>query len=134
MTNTIAASALRSFIETAKLDHLVFKFEIYKVFLGITQKQPEDFASHTTCRLGKWYYQGEGRGCFSRLPGYREVEPAHVSFHDHGVEAVRNFHDGNFAAGLDQAMEMEHASLVVLQELERMAAAGHADPSVLCVS
>ena len=134
MTKTIAASALRSFIETAKLDHLVFKFDIYKVFLGITKKQPEDFASHSTCRLGKWYYQGDGRECFSKLPGYKDVEPAHVSFHEHGVEAVRHFHNGNFEAGLDQAMEMERASFTVLRELERMAAAGHEDPSILCMS
>ena len=70
MSGTIAAAALRSFVETAKFDHLVYKFEIYKVFLGVSEKKVEDFASHTACRLGKWYYEGDGRHCFSQLPGY----------------------------------------------------------------
>jgi hypothetical protein len=132
MTGTIAASALRSFVETAKLDHLVFKFEIYKVFLGISPKQPGDFASHLACRLGKWYYEGDGKECFSKLPGYREVEPAHVSFHKHGVEAVKHFRAGEYDAGLAEALEMEQASFKVLEELERMAVAGKNDSGILC--
>jgi hypothetical protein len=134
MTGTIAASALRSFVETAKLDHLVFKFEIYKVFLGISPKQPGDFASHLACRLGKWYYEGDGKECFSKLPGYREVEPAHVSFHKHGVEAVKHFRAGEYDAGLAEALEMEQASFKVLEELERMAVAGQNDSGILCAA
>jgi methyl-accepting chemotaxis protein len=75
MIGTIAASALRSFVETAKVDHLVFKMEIYKVFMGLSDKSEGDFASHTGCRLGKWYYEGDGKHCFSKLPGYTGVEP-----------------------------------------------------------
>ena len=127
MTDTIAASALRSFVEVAKLDHL-----IYKVYLGVSKKQPEDFASHTACRLGKWYYEGDGRDCFSRLPGYREIEPAHVRFHKQGVEAVRSFYAGQYDDGLDKILDLEQARLKVLEELEHMAAAGKSDPNLLC--
>ena len=134
MTGTIAASALRSFVETAKIDHLVYKFEIYKIFLGISGKKAEDFASHTGCRLGKWYYEGDGRQCFAKLAGYREVEPAHVKFHQCGVEAVRQLHAGQREPALEKVLEMEQQSFKVLEELERMAVAGHDDPSVLCVA
>jgi hypothetical protein len=134
MTDTIAASALRSFVEVAKLDHLIYKFEIYKVYLGVSKKQPEEFASHTACRLGKWYYEGDGRDCFSRLPGYREIEPAHVRFHKQGVEAVRSFYAGQYDDGLDKILDLEQASLKVLEELEHMAAAGKSDPNLLCRS
>jgi uncharacterized protein Yka (UPF0111/DUF47 family) len=133
MTRTIAGTALRSFVETAKLDHLVFKFEIYKVFLGLSAKEADDFASHTSCRLGKWYYQGDGKECFSQLSGYREVEPAHIAFHKHGVEAVRCFRTGDMERGLDEAMSMEQESLAVLEQLERLAVAGHDNPTALCV-
>ncbi|HZV55781.1 MAG TPA: methyl-accepting chemotaxis protein [Rhodocyclaceae bacterium] len=124
MTGTISGAALRSFVETAKIDHLVFKFEIYKVFFGVSPKNAEDFASHTGCRLGKWYYDGEGKTLFSSLAGYREVEPAHIEFHKHGVEAVRLFRLGNIEAGLAETAIMERASQTVLNELERMAIAG----------
>ena len=132
MTQTIASTALRSFVETAKVDHLIFKFEIYKVFFGVSDKRPEDFASHTTCRLGKWYYEGDGRDCFSRLPGYRDIEPPHIEVHKHGVEAVRRFYAGDVGGGLDETLAMERASHVVLANLERMAAAGRSSPDALC--
>jgi hypothetical protein len=134
MTGTIAASALRSFVEMAKIDHLVYKFEIYKVFLGISSKKAEEFANHTGCRLGKWYYEGDGKHCFSKLSGYREVEPAHIEFHCCGVEAVRKFHAGQSDAALAKLLAMEQHSFKVLEELERMALAGRNDPSVLCVA
>ncbi|MDK9724193.1 MAG: CZB domain-containing protein [Sterolibacteriaceae bacterium MAG5] len=134
MTQTIAATALRSFVETAKKDHLVFKMEIYRVFLGTSDKGPDDFASHTGCRLGKWYYEGDGKACFSVLPGYAEVEPPHKRVHAHGQSAVRALRAGDLDKGLEEVGEMERASMEVLDQLERMAKAGEGDPSILCVA
>ncbi|HEX8986504.1 MAG TPA: methyl-accepting chemotaxis protein [Rhodocyclaceae bacterium] len=134
MTQTIAATALRSFVETAKKDHLVFKMEIYRVFMGLSDKNAEDFASHMACRLGKWYYEGDGKECFSRLPGYRDVEPPHERVHQHGQNAVRLFRSGQFAEGLVEVGEMERASMEVLGHLETMAKSGEGDPSILCVA
>ncbi|MGB0127962.1 MAG: methyl-accepting chemotaxis protein [Rhodocyclaceae bacterium] len=133
MKVTIAASALRTFIETAKFDHLVFKFEIYKVLFGVSNKSAEDFASHQQCRLGKWYYEGDGRHCFSRLPGYREVEPPHVDVHRYGVETLRNFAAGKHEEALAALAAMERASSQVLDQLERMAQSGQENRSFLCV-
>ncbi len=132
MEGAISASALRSFVELAKVDHLVYKFEIYKVFMGQSTKQASDFASHTACRLGKWYYEGDGHQCYSRLPGYREIEPPHKIVHSSGVAAVESFRAGNYTQALEHVQAMEQASMQVLQELERMAAAGEADSSILC--
>lgn len=133
MVGTIAATALRSFVETAKVDHLVFKLEIYKVIMGISEKKADEFAVHTQCRLGKWYYEGDGKACFSRLPGYKEIESPHIAVHRHGVAAVRHFYDGNFDQCVAELDLMETASLDVLRNLEQMAASGMADPSALCV-
>ena len=133
MTNTIGGASLRSFVEVAKLDHQIYKFEIYKVFLGISQRGADEFASHTACRLGKWYYEGDGRACFTRLAGYRELEAPHAQFHRVAVEAVRAYYDGDFAAGLQRLSAMEEASFKVLDELERMAVAGQDDIANLCV-
>ncbi|WP_420856658.1 CZB domain-containing protein [Sulfuritortus calidifontis] len=133
MVGTIAATALRSFVETAKVDHLVFKLEIYKVIMGISEKKADEFAVHTQCRLGKWYYEGDGKACFSRLPGYKEIESPHIAVHRHGVAAVRHFYDGDFDQCVAELDQMETASLDVLRNLEQMAASGMADPSALCV-
>jgi hypothetical protein len=133
MTQTIAATALRSFVETAKKDHLVFKMEIYRVFMGVSDKEADDFSSHTTCRLGKWYYEGDGRDCFSRLPGYMDVEPPHKRVHAHGQQAVRLFRAGDLTSALNEIGAMEAASMEVLSHLETMAKAGETDPGILCV-
>ena len=134
MEGVISASALRSFTEVAKIDHLVYKFEIYKIFMCLSDKDASDFADHTHCRLGKWYYDGEGKDCFSRLPGYREMETPHKQFHDSGLAAVRHFHDGEYEKGFAAIAEMETASMAVLADLEHMAQSGEADSSLLCHS
>jgi hypothetical protein len=129
----IAVAALRSFTELAKLDHLVFKFEVYKVFIGASPKKADDFASHKTCRLGKWYYEGEGRACFSQLDGYAAMERPHQSVHAHGHQAIASFYAGDYAGGVASIERMEDASMEVLACLERMAQAGQNDPNILCV-
>jgi hypothetical protein len=41
MESSISSNALRSFVERAKLDHLIFKFGIYETFMGLAQIDPE---------------------------------------------------------------------------------------------
>lgn len=134
MEGAIAASSLRGFVELAKVDHLVFKFEVYKVFMGISERLAGDFAGHTACRLGKWYYEGEGRECYSRLPGYKEIESPHIAVHRHGVTAVEAFRAGKRDMALENLRQMELASITVLEELDHMAASGEHDNSLLCHS
>jgi len=135
MIGTIAASALRSFVETAKVDHLVFKMDIYKVLLGLSDKTEIDFGNHnhTQCRLGKWYYEGDGHDCFSHLPGYVEIEPPHVDVHHQGMLAVKHYRAGRAEQSLEALGKMEMASVQVLGNLETMAATGETTPSALCV-
>lgn len=132
MEGTIAASSLRSFSELAKVDHLVFKFEVYRVLFGLSDKPADAFASHTACRLGKWYYEGEGRDCYAKLPGYREMEDPHMQVHKYGVEAIRLYREGQLEATVKAVEKMEAASMAVLENLERMAQAGEADTHLLC--
>lgn len=132
MEGTISASALRSFVEVAKIDHVLYKFEIYKVFMKISDRTAESFASHTGCRLGKWYFEGEGNDCFSKLDGYQAVANPHQSFHQNGKDAVAAFHAGDPLRGMELVAKMEADSMAVLAALERIAVAGEADNDLLC--
>jgi plasmid maintenance system antidote protein VapI len=131
MEGTISAAALRSFVEVAKIDHILYKFEIYKVFMGISERQADSFASHTACRLGKWYYEGEGKQGFSQLDGYASVANPHQTFHQHGREAVSEFRSGNAIRGMELVSMMEAESMEVLSSLERIAVAAEGDNSLL---
>ena len=134
MEQAIAGSALRGFCELAKVDHLIYKFRIYKVLFGLSDENESQFASHTACRLGKWYYEGEGKDCFSQLPGYREIEIPHKRVHDSALNALRAKTNKNATLMLEQVSIMESESLSVLAGLERMAASGEQDSHLLCKS
>ena len=129
MEKAIAASALRGFCELAKFDHLIYKFRIYQVLLGLSAEEEANFGSHTACRLGQWYYEGEGRACFSQLPGYREIEPPHIEVHRCGINALKAA-DGK--AMLENLASMEEASMKVLEGLEKMAQSGEQNSAILC--
>ena len=60
MENAIATSALRGFCELAKVDHLIFKFRVYKVLFGLSGEDETQFASHTACRLANGITRAKG--------------------------------------------------------------------------
>ncbi|OAI27342.1 MULTISPECIES: methyl-accepting chemotaxis protein [Methylomonas] len=132
MEKVVAASSLRSFCELAKLDHLIYKFEVYKVLFRLSSKTIRDFAEHTECRLGKWYYQGEGRACFSKLPGYSEIEQPHMTVHQAALKALTAHTAGDDQTMLASVGRMEQASLDVLSNLEKIAHSAEVDAGVLC--
>ena len=134
MEGTISAAALRSFVEVTKIDHILYKFEIYKVFMGISDRNADSFAPHTACRLGKWYFEGEGKDCFSKLDGYAAVANPHQSFHQNGREAVTAFRNGEALRGIELVGKLEADSMEVLAALERIAVAGENDSNLLCHS
>ena len=134
MEETISAGALRGFVELAKIDHLVFKFSIYQVLMGNSQQTPDGLSDHHTCRLGNWYYQGEGKACFSKLPGYREMEKPHESVHKAGMAVLTAYQNGDLDTVGQQLQTMESASLEVIDCLERLAVAGETDNSLLCTT
>ncbi|MFN4326473.1 MAG: methyl-accepting chemotaxis protein [Azonexus sp.] len=134
MESVIAGSALKSFVEVAKVDHLVFKFRVYMGLFDLLDLAPSDVASHTACRLGRWYYDGEGRDCFSKLPGYRELEAPHIDVHKFGLAAVEAKRQGDATGMLRHVEAMESSSLQVISCLDRMAEAVASDASLLCHS
>ena len=131
MEHSLAASALRSFVELAKMDHLAYKFGIYQAFFGLNGLTARDVSDHTACRLGRWYYDGDGARYCSRLPGFREIELPHSAVHRHGREALEALGGGNPGAGVYSLGEMEAASVEVFAALERIAREGEADPGLL---
>ena len=116
----MAATSLRAFAELAKVDHLAYKMDVYQVMSGHSDRSPDSFASHTNCRLGKWYHEGEGRRCHSHLPGFRELEAPHEAFHRVAIEAMQHAKEGRHEQALAAITRMEALSLDVMSALDRM--------------
>lgn len=130
MEAEIATSALRSFTELAKIDHLVFKFDIYRAFFGATGKRADDVSNHNTCRLGRWYYEGDGKR-LSRLDGYSAMEAPHTAVHRYARDALTRLAANDFAGGVEALTLMEQSSQEVVSCLERIAQDGVVHPEVL---
>ena len=121
MEDVIARSAIKSFVEVAKVDHLVFKFRVYLGLFGLIELHTHDVPHHTECRLGKWYFEGEGKETFSKLPAYRELDTPHAAVHDLGIAAIDARDRGDMAEMLQHVAAMEQASVRVIDSLDRMA-------------
>ncbi|MGL2458322.1 chemotaxis chemoreceptor TlpD [Helicobacter pylori] len=76
----------RVFCGLAKLDHVVFKNNLYGMVFGLNSF---DITSHKNCRLGKWYYEGAGKENFSNTSGYRALESYHASVHAEANDLVK---------------------------------------------
>lgn len=131
MDSVMALSTLRNFVELAKVDHLLFKFDIYKAFFDMKDTKAPELSDHTQCRLGQWYARGEGAELYAHFPGYRELDTPHMTVHKAGKEALDAFYSGNLAAGANAIDRMEAASLDVIRVLDNLVVAGEANPTLL---
>lgn len=68
------------FMSLAKSDHLLWKINTY---LSINKQKPVfDFVDHHNCRLGKWYFEGEGKEYFSHSSHYKDLDTPHSIVHN----------------------------------------------------
>ena len=120
MKNTISSSTTQTFLQTVKLDHVVWKGDVYNVIIGNSHKSIDDFADHTMCRLGQWYGQ-QGAQQFGNHSAYKRLESPHREVHRAGVEAMKRFQAGDTQAAIKLLNQMEHASLEVMELLDQLA-------------
>lgn len=106
------------FMSLAKLDHVIWKVNTY---ISILEEKPAfQFVDHHNCRLGKWYYEGDGHKNFSSLSNYRNLEASHAKVHD-GTKVIFTFLNnirGNISSIIDGVDEMEAASNKVFDGLD----------------
>jgi hypothetical protein len=72
------------FINLAKLDHVIYKNNLYQLIFGDDHKF--NAVDHHNCRLGKWYDQGLGKEQFSHVKSYKGLEAFHKIVHDEANE------------------------------------------------
>ena len=121
VSDTFLEVANDSFIQTVKLDHVVWKSNIYnRIWNGDTDETP--VTDHTECRLGKWYYEGRGSVTYQDLPAFRQLEEPHMRVHSGGIDALKEFRSGNDAACLASIETMEKSSKTVIRMLSELEA------------
>lgn len=115
-------------LQLSKADHILWKWKIYNMFLGLENVQPESVTSHTECRLGKWYLSDYTKQRFGHLPEFQELDQHHAEVHRAAHDAAAHYQNGNIPAAEDDLRRIEEAShkvIALLNSLIRYIETGH---------
>ena len=118
-----------------KVDHIIYKQNGYIAldssaqFTGALEAVAMD---HQHCRLGQWYYQGEGQASCSHTRGFRALEAPHVQVH-RAVQAAVALRDADWIHQpaikqriIDAMREAEEQSYAMIQHMDAMLQEKHA--------
>jgi len=119
MKSIISISSLQTFIQTVKLDHVVWKSDVYAAICGKNGKTVNEISDMSNCRLSKWY-QGEGNQKFSSNSAFKQLSKPHGEIHDYGIKAMQAFAAENHDEGNRLLAKMESSSLKVLALLDEL--------------
>jgi methyl-accepting chemotaxis protein len=122
-----------SFASLAKVDHFLFKQNGYRVIhQGVNSPEARAIqVDFHRCRLGTWYYEGEGATNYSHVPSFGRLEAPHANVHQNVQEAV-NLLGGHWDRDTDVQNRIygyfeaaERASDEVIQVIDRMVEERH---------
>lgn len=104
-------SGNRVFCTLAKLDHTVYKNNLYALLFGASKEFNR--VDHTQCRLGKWYFEGEGKQNFSDTNGYKKLDTHHIAVHsnanalakvvENGIEDIKKDQIDRYVSSMEDA-------------------------------
>ncbi|MCA0937463.1 methyl-accepting chemotaxis protein [Vibrio alginolyticus] len=115
MQEVIFLASTRSFLDTVKLDHAVWKQSLYK--LVEAEAFEEKVSEHTVCRLGNWYYKGAGTQ-YKGLRSFALLDEPHKQVHEYGKNALQCGKSSDTFAMIDAIKAMEKASCKVVYQLD----------------
>ena len=117
MSKVISSASMSTFIQTVKLDHIIWKVEVYKALQQVAHKPLGELSDHTNCRLGRWFYEGEGKRLYSDLTEFKQLEQPHAAVHQAGKQALKAKADNEPDKIVELLNKMEQASVQVFEKL-----------------
>ncbi|MGE6259097.1 methyl-accepting chemotaxis protein [Heyndrickxia sporothermodurans] len=100
-------------------DHLLWKWKVYNMILGVETIDLNKIISHEECRLGKWYY--------SDLPAsvrnsytYKQLENPHKAVHHYAKQAIVSYKNNNVSGAQEAFIQLEEASKEVIGLLSNL--------------
>lgn len=123
MSSSISEAVHKSFFNILKLDHLIFKLDVYRPFLGIhtANESADTLADVHICSFGEWYYNGDGAKLFSKSSIYRQMELPHNVVHESGKRAWECHVRGDEKSAAESLFKMEESSHRINELLEQLA-------------
>lgn len=110
----------RAVLLLSKTDHLLWKWRMYNLFLGLESVQPEDVSSHKECRLGKWYDKATTKERFGKSESYRKLDVYHETVHTSAYRAALAYKNGQMEDAEQALSELEVASEKVIYLIDEL--------------
>lgn len=118
-TQSVTNANDRVFMSLAKLDHIIWKVNTYLSVLD--GNATFSFVDHHSCRLGKWYEEGDGRKSFSAMASFAGLETPHSQVHDATKQVFSLLEQGTDSFEMANALDrMERGSDGVFEYLDRI--------------
>ena len=114
------------FSTLVKVDHIIFKNKAYSTILNQDKDKSATFTDHHNCRMGKWYYNGDGKVYFSHTNAYKQMEGSHAKVHDIILNIIKCtddktcFKDDKFKTIVSEMEQMENSSKELFAYLDNM--------------
>lgn len=106
-------------IKVAKTDHLLWKWKVYNMLLGLEALDPAQIASHESCRLGKWYYSHLPSKVKSK-PAFQQLEKPHKDVHQYAKQAAECYEKGDLSGAQEAFGLLQDSSEIVVTLLSEI--------------
>lgn len=106
-------------VRVSKTDHLLWKWKVYNMMLGLEDIPTERLTSHHACRLGKWYYS-DLPSFITNKESFQRMETPHKQVHEYAKAAVECYGKNDIAGAERAAKKLEEASQEVVQLLTKL--------------
>lgn len=119
MSSVIHQASYVSFVTSVMMDHIDWKLNVYRQFVAQQTVASEEISQHTSCRLGRWYFEGEGAQFFAHLPSFAKIDMPHQAVHENGKKALELCVEDKSQA-ISYLQKMESASETVQHLLNQL--------------
>ncbi|MGG1531045.1 methyl-accepting chemotaxis protein [Brevibacillus agri] len=109
----------KDIVRVAKTDHLLWKWKIYNMLLGLENLVAAEMASHHHCRLGTWYYS-DLPPLVRNNPTFKKLEEPHKLVHFYAKQAVEKYQAEDLAGAQEAYEQLQRASHEVVTLLARL--------------
>lgn len=93
---------------------------MYQILAGLSDQTADTLPSETECRLGQWYYQGDGNQQYAGRVDFKAIEEPHRLVYVYAIEAVKAHHERRRDDALRALEAMEADNLDVMSRLRRL--------------
>ncbi|KXH81826.1 methyl-accepting chemotaxis protein [Sporosarcina sp. HYO08] len=110
----------KDILRVAKTDHLLWKWKVYNMLMGLTAIDIESASAYRACRFGKWYY-GDLPSRLKHSPAFQQLEEPHKAVHQYAEMAVTYYQNGQIDQAEEAFEQLHRASETVVTLLTELA-------------